>query len=270
MVSLHSFAQQNGSEVYVLKTEIISSRLLGEDRKINIYLPDYYDTSGRTKYPVIYILDGGVQEDFIHLTGLVRYNSQPWVARIPESIVVGIENTNRRKDFTFAVTDTDFIEKEGFKKESFPQYGNSDNYRAFLEKELQPYIHQNFHVSDDKTLIGESLAALMATEILLKQPSLFTNYIIISPSLWWGERQLLKNAEPLLAENLKQKTTVYIGAPSKKEDVRMYRDVRRLFKNLQGNKRLNVSFNYMPDETHTTVIHQAVYNAFKIWNSQNK
>jgi len=47
---------------------------------------------------------------------------------VPASIVVGIENTNRRRDFTFSVSNTDFIEKEGFQKSSFPQYGGSELY----------------------------------------------------------------------------------------------------------------------------------------------
>jgi len=31
----------------------------------------------------------------------------------------------------------------------------------------------------------------LATEILFKQPDLFDNYIIVSPSLWWDEESLL-------------------------------------------------------------------------------
>jgi len=149
------------------ESQVLFSKKLNENRRINVYLPEDYDSTGQTKYPVIYILDGGMEEDFVHLVGLVRFNSQPWIGRVPASIVVGIENTNRRRDFTYAVDNIDFIEKEGFKKEHFPQYGGSTAYIDFIEKELQPYIQQNYHTNGNNTLIGESLAGLLTTEVLL-------------------------------------------------------------------------------------------------------
>lgn len=263
-----SFAQTKTETINIAKTEKINSKILNENRTINIYLPEEYDATKTEKYPVIYILDGGIDEDFFHLTGIVRFNSQSWVNRLPQSIVVGIENINRRKDFTFAVTNTDFIEKEGFKKEQFPQYGNSEQYIAFLEKELQPYISKNYNSNGKNTIIGESLAGLLTTEILLKKPQLFDNYIIISPSLWWGEERLLKDANSLIKKNLKKNVNVYIGAPSKDEDVKMYNEVESLYKILEKQKNIKISFDYMPEETHATVIHQAVYNAFRVFSKK--
>src|SRR5690606_41817557 len=93
-------------------------------------------------------------------------------ARFPRSIVVGIEGNVRRRDFTFAVANTDFIEKEGFQKSSFPQWGGSAPYIDFLEKELQPYIEKKYGGSGRKTIIGESLAGLLTTEILLQCPDI--------------------------------------------------------------------------------------------------
>lgn len=239
------------------------SAVLNEERTINIYLPESYHENDSVRYPVIYVLDGGWEEDFVHIAGLVRFNSQPWIARFPESIVVGIEGNNRRRDFTFAVTNIDFIEKEGFSKTSFPAYGGSGKYIQFLENELQPSIENMYRTSGKRTVIGESLAGLLCTEILLKQPGLFDDYIIISPSLWWGEEALLKGARKLLSQNLKRTVNVYIGAPDKEEDAKMYAEAEQLYKILTSNANINSVFDYMPDEIHSTVIHQAVYNAFK-------
>ncbi|AQX13733.1 alpha/beta hydrolase [Elizabethkingia meningoseptica] len=256
-------AAQASKPLIIGTTEVFHSDVLKENRNINIYLPEDYDPKKAEKYPVIYIPDGGFEEDFVHITGIVRFNNQPWINRFPQSIVVGIENTNRRRDFTFPVANTDFIEKEGFKKESFPQYGGSDKYINFLKNELQPYIEKNYNASGNRTIIGESLAGLLATGILLKNPELFSQYIIISPSLWWGEEKLLKEAEPLLRTHLKQPVKVYIGAPNKEEDTKMYAEAESLYKILKMNKNISVSFDYLPDELHSTAIHQAVYNAFK-------
>ncbi len=97
----------------------LDSKELDEKRTINIYLPEDYKPEDSVLYPVIYIIDGGMEEDFFHIAGIVRFNTQPWINRFPRSIVVGIENTNRRRDCTFPVPDLDFVEKMGFKKEQF-------------------------------------------------------------------------------------------------------------------------------------------------------
>jgi lysozyme family protein len=62
---------------------------------------------------------------------------------------------------------------------------------------------------------------------------------------------------------LKTTKNVYIGAPNKEEDVRMYNEAEALYKILKSNKNIKVSFDYMPDELHSTAIHQGVYNGFK-------
>lgn len=249
------------------KTTQIKSAKLNETRTINIYLPRDYKENDTTRYPVIYVIDGGIQEDFIHLSGLVQYNTQPWVNRMPKSIVVGIENTNRQRDFTFPVADLGFLKKVGFKKESIPQYGGSANYIAFIGLELQPFINQHFKTNSDRTLIGESLGGLLATEVYAKHRQLFNNYIIISPSLWWGNEALLQEMATTKADSSSH-TRVYIGAPNKDEMPVMYNDAEELSKVMKKNGNTKAHFDYLPQETHATVSHLAVYNAFR-WLGQH-
>lgn len=262
-----AYSQQKGTTSRPLSfgsTEKFVSKKLSETRTINIYLPEGYNIKDTVQYPVIYIPDGGQEEDFFHLAGLVRYNTQPWIARFPRSIVVGIENTNRRRDFTFAVPDLDFVSKMGFKKEQFASYGGSAKYIAFLEQELQPYISRKYKGSGTRTLIGESLAGLLATEILMKHTNMFDNYIIIAPSLWWGSESLLKTGTIIPVPPGKE-IKVYVGAAKKEEEETMYRDAVALSDLCKAQAHLKVYFDYMPDELHSTLIHQSVYNAFKLF-----
>lgn len=244
----------------------LHSMELDEKRTINIYLPEDYKPEDSVLYPVIYIIDGGMEEDFFHIAGIVRFNTQPWINRFPRSVVVGIENTNRRRDCTFAVPDLDFVEKMGFKKEQFKSYGGSAKYISFLEKELQPYIRSHYKTNGNGTVIGESLAGLLATEILLKHRSLFDTYIIMSPSLWWGNGSLLTQAPALLQKDKNRKVNVYIGACSREEDKRMYEDAVALSEVLkkEGGAGMKLYYDYLPNEIHSTMMHQAVYNAFKL------
>jgi len=241
------------------------STVLHENRTINVALPEGYDPQEDQKYPVIYILDGGRNEDFLHIAGLVKYNTQPWIDRFPKSIVVGIENLNRRRDFTFKVNNLDFLESKKMKKEYFSASGASAPYIDFLQNELIPYITQNYKTTEHRTVIGESLAGLLATEILLRHPSTFNDYIIISPSLWWDDHSLIREPSNLKKETITQPVKVYIGAPDREEDIEMYDSALQLEQTLKRlHPKIQLSFDYLPGELHSTVIHQAVYNAFRL------
>ena len=248
----------------------IHSKTLGENRTLNIYLPEGYDKNDTIKYPVIYLLDGSANEDFIHVVGLVHFYNFEWINLVPKSIVVGIANVDRKRDFTFSTSLPEF-------QTICPTGGHSDRFINFMEKELQPYIESNYKATKDKTIIGQSLGGLLATEILLKKPTLFTNYIIISPSLWWNNGSLLEYSTELLSENFKQPTNIYIGVgkegltPTKNPRV-MEVDANLLSDKLKNSKNKNISvhFDYLPQENHASIMHQALSNAFQLIYSTEK
>ncbi len=107
----------------------IYSQKLGEKRTLNIYLPDDYNPNDAARYPVIYLLDGSAQEDFVHIAGLIQYQTLPWIARMPKSILVGIANVDRKRDFT---SPTRFPKD----KQGYPSSGGSASFIAFIESEL--------------------------------------------------------------------------------------------------------------------------------------
>src|SRR5690606_27601557 len=79
------------------ETFTIDSKEVSELRTINIWLPEDYKTSGLS-YSVLYMPDGGIQEDFPHIANTLSELIQ--TKKIPPFILVGIENTQRRKDLT--------------------------------------------------------------------------------------------------------------------------------------------------------------------------
>ncbi|TSJ47622.1 alpha/beta hydrolase [Fluviicola chungangensis] len=240
----------------------IQSKELGEKRTLNIYLPEGYDRNDSIHYPVIYLLDGSANEDFIHIVGLVQFYNFEWINQLPKSIVVGIANVDRRRDFTFPSTHKAKI--------ALPTAGHSDKFISFLEKELQPYIGAHYKTNQDKTIIGQSLGGLLATEVLLKKPTLFNKYIIISPSLWWDNGSLLEQNSAVLAADFAQQTDIYIAVgkegltPTEIPRV-MEVDANLLADKLKGakSKAVKVFFDYLPLENHATIMHLAVSNAFK-------
>jgi uncharacterized protein len=258
-------AAKDNSKPFVLGViEEIQSVELAEKRILNIYLPEGYNKNDTTTYPVIYLLDGSADEDFIHVVGLIQFNTFSWINRVPKSIVVGISNKDRRRDFTFPTT------VEADKKKS-PSTGHSDKFIAFIEKELQPFIEKKYKTNTSKTIIGQSLGGLLATEILFTKPSLFNKYFIISPSLWWDNGSLLKHTPEILKENFLPQTDIYIGvgkeglAPTDIPHV-MEVEANILAEKIQHKKSKNVTvyFDYLPQEDHATITHQAIFNALRI------
>lgn len=243
----------------------IQSKELGEKRILNIYLPEGYKAEDATKYPVIYLLDGSADEDFIHIAGLVQFNSFEWINQVPKSIVVGIATVDRRRDFTFPTT----IERD---QKRFATSGHSDQFIAFIEKELQPFIDKKYKTTNSKTIMGQSLGGLLETEILLKKPTLFNKYVIVSPSIWWNNGSILNLDSPIFQENFSQPTEIYIAVgkegltPTEIPRV-MEVDANLLAEKIKASKSksIKVYFDYFPKENHGTILHPAASNSFKFF-----
>ncbi|WP_179318840.1 alpha/beta hydrolase [Winogradskyella helgolandensis] len=234
------------------KSVHIESVLLDETRALNIYLPPSYSIDSSKTYPVIYLLDGSKDEDFIHISGIVQFGSFSWINMLPESIVVGIGNVDRKRDFTYP-------SQNKLDQTEFPTSGKSEKFITFLEKELQPYIDAKFRTTPVKTIIGQSLGGLLATEILFKNPELFDNYIIVSPSLWWDDEKLL-DLQPASYDSNK---SIYIAGG--KEGAIMERTTKELYDKLKETKSQNTKlfYDFLENKTHGDALHNAVYNAFE-------
>lgn len=217
VVSAWSIAQQQ-SEIPLGTHYVLHSKNMQEDQKFNVRLPENY--SDTISYPVIFLLDGSVDGDFLPFCGLAHNAAYPWVNQLPASIIVGIENADRRRDYTFPTT----VEED---LKSYPTTGHSKEFIAYLKTELIPWTQSHFKTSE-QTIAGQSLGGLLASEILLSDPDLFDMYILVSPSLWWDRESILSRpAGPAISN--KQVFIVY-----GEEGDLMERPARTLVKYLRG------------------------------------
>jgi predicted alpha/beta superfamily hydrolase len=168
----------------------IPSRALAEARPINVYVPAAYRASRAARFPVLYMPDGGLDEDFPHVVRTV----DSLIARgmIRPVIVVGIPNTERRRDltgFTRVAKDSTIA----------PRVGGSAAFRRFIREELIPAVDARYRTTDERGIVGESLAGLFVVETFLAEPALFRHYIALDPSLWWNRGALVDSAAALVA-----------------------------------------------------------------------
>jgi len=177
-------AADDGRPIVIGKSYTIQSKVLGDTRRLNVYLPPHYSDASR-KFPVMVLLDGGETEDFHHISGLAQVTA--FNGAVEELIVVGIEGVDRKHDLTSPSSDLEDIKLD-------PTSGGSAAYRTFLVEEVKPWIAAHYRVSGRYGLIGESLAGLFAVETCLRAPQSFDDYIAASPSLWWDKESLSREA----------------------------------------------------------------------------
>lgn len=239
--------------------ERFHSLVLGEDRTINIHLPQGYAADSVSAYPVIYLLDGSADEDLLHVAGALHFASFPWIQWMPPSVVVGIANVDRKRDFT---SPTSVAEE----KVQYPTTGGSEAFLNFIATELIPFIDSNYRSAPDRMLIGQSLGGLFATEVLLKRPELFQRYLIVSPSLYWDAGSVLELHTTFLNDPAKAPRQVFVAVG--KEHPTMVKGAKRLVTLLRKNSAIHVGFQHLKDHDHANIMHRAVMDGFRWMGSR--
>lgn len=246
-------AEEKASPLVIGDTFTIDSKILGETRRINVYPPPGYAESKDLRVPVLYMPDGGMAEDFLHVAGLVQVSVGNGTMR--PFLLVGIENTLRRRDLTGPTQ----IEED---KKIAPHVGGSEAFRHFLRDELMPQIRKRYRTTEETAIVGESLAGLFVVETFLLEPGMFDTYIALDPSLWWNDKALVKGAAERLRARPALEKTLYMATSDEKqivEDANQFSEV--LTKSAPP--RLHWHLERMPEEKHSTIYHPAALKAFR-------
>lgn len=181
-------------------THRIASDVLGETRTLNVWLPPHADEAEEA-YTVLYLIDGGLEQDYPHIAGLAQLGVISW--QYEPLIVVGIETGERIHELTPAPADPRYAAE-------FPTSGGAADFRAYIADEVIPFIEATYRVGDRRAVIGESLAGLFIVDTLLEQPDLFDDYIAVSPSLWWDDQAVADRAVDRLTASDHGDSRVYL------------------------------------------------------------
>jgi predicted alpha/beta superfamily hydrolase len=243
-----SSASSDSAPLSIGDTWTIASTALGETRRINVYVPAGIPAG--TPLPVLYMPDGGMLEDFLHVAGLLQVGAGNGTVR--PFLLVGIENTQRRRDLTGP---TEFTRDRSIA----PIVGGSQAYRNFIRTELMPEVEKRYRVTRERAIVGESLAGLFVVETLALEPDLFDTYVAIDPSLWWNGGQLAKRllAQPPVVKGGK---TLYLAASA---DGLPDIDAGAFAASFAKAPGLGFSYEAWPGETHATIYHPAALKAFR-------
>lgn len=239
--------------IVIGQTFILHSDVLDEDRRINVYRPSAWDLDPKAPLPVMYMPDGGMAEDFLHIAGLLQVSVGNGTMR--PFLLVGIENTERRRDLTPPTSS----EQD---RKIAPRAGGSAVFRDFIRDELIPEITNRYPVTQERAIVGESLAGLFIVETWLLEPGLFQHYFAFDPSLWWDDGRLPREAAEKRAWQAQAERALHIAnssEPTIDPPVRQFVAAVRA----SGIDGLQLNYKPMPAETHMSIYHPAALQAFR-------
>jgi predicted alpha/beta superfamily hydrolase len=165
----------------------IWSPQLRNRRVVDVYLPDGYGDT-RQRHPVVYLQDGQNLSD-----PAIAFGGNTWqledglrwlYARDRHPIVVGVHNMGNARLAEYS---------------PFPDRrhggGAGDRYVRFLIDTVKPRIDAAYRTRLDgaSTVVGgSSMGGLISLYAFFRRPSPFGHAIVMSPSIWFGEREVLQ------------------------------------------------------------------------------
>jgi len=254
--------------IHLGEIHTLQSTILDEERSIWVYAPAGYENTGK-KYPVIYLIDAS--NDFHHLVGTMRFLARN--SKLPEMIVVGVTNADRTRDLTPPITEQ-MLDAKGDPVPERPTAGGADNFLTFFEKELFPYVEENYPTAPYRLLAGHSYGGLLALHSFVNHNELFQGYIAASPSLWWNNGKLISEAETFLKSNKMLNNSLFVTVGNEGGD--MLSNYRKFVEMMSGNVGENIVWGarHLQEETHGTVILRSYYQGlekiFEGWTIPNE
>jgi predicted alpha/beta superfamily hydrolase len=235
----------------------------GRSYQLFVSLPASYAADPSRRYPVMYVADADYGFPLIRSISR-RINLEG--PAIEEFILIGLsyakgENgmTSRRRDYTPTANAPASVPKDQV-------HGQAWAYQYYLKKSVLPFVDARFRTDPARRIfMGHSYGALLGTGILFSDPTLFHDYILGSPSLWYDDRYMLRVEEDYARthKDLPANIFMYVGAfeavrpgdprYNRKDD--MVADMTAFETQLKSRHYpgLTIASRVLPEENHLTV-----------------
>ncbi len=157
----------------------LKSQINGTDYLIQVALPAGY-TASQSKYPVVYVLDAN--NDFPLVSSMARRLHAEEV--VNPVVVVGISYDSNPY----------YQRREGYTPthlEVWKTPGGAGKFLQVINQEVMTLIDDHYRTNGNNTLLGHSLGGLFGAYVLTSELTVFSNFIISSPSTWWDNFAVL-------------------------------------------------------------------------------
>lgn len=215
----------------VVRHEDFASPQLGNKRTVWVCLPPGYKSETTRRYPVLYLHDG--QNVFDGFTSFIP--NQEWRADetlkalvdaglVEPIIIVGIDNGGMARGDEYLPTRSKVGKTE--------MGGKADKYSAFLTDTVMPFVNKTYRTLTGPAntgLCGSSLGGIITLYMGMTKPGVFGKLAVVSPSLWWDEKLMVKRVGAL-----KKKPWQKMWLDCGTREGNAYLDARELAKVMSG------------------------------------
>lgn len=226
-----------------------TSRFLPAERDLFVYLPEAYFSEPQRHFPLLILHDGQNLFD-----GDLSYvKGQTWqvgatadeeirAERVQPVILVGVANTGVSRMAEYTPTADGHLGG-----------GKGPLYARLLVDDLLPELQNRLRTlsgPENVGIAGSSLGALISLSIAMHFPDVFGKVGVLSPSIWWDHRAILRDVRSLKSK-LPLKVWLDMGTA---EGLRHVRDANLLAQLLQAKGwRLggDLSYRRYPGGVHT-------------------
>ena len=233
----------------------LQSQVLGDAREVNVWTPPD-DEQSTDRYTVLYVIDGGLDQDFPHIAGLGHLGALSWTYE--KLIIVGVRTNVRRHELTPPIRLEPRLARE------MPEAGGAERFRDYLQREVIPFVEKNYRCGPRRAVLGESLAGLFIVDTFFEQPGLFHDFIAVSPSLWWDNKALAMSASQRLRSRPLGDDRLYLTIAN--EGGAMQTGMDLLLAALQSVPENTHRFRFVDRSslaTHATIYHVAALDALR-------
>ena len=173
----------------------LRSRFLGSEHDLIVSLPPGYEEDRVCRYPVLYMQDGqNLFDDATSFSGAWHLDEAAAqmiaTGQVTPLIIVGIYNAGAHRIDEYTPT-RDAAKRAG---------GKADRYGRMLVEELKPFIDGEYRTLPDARntgIGGSSLGGLVSLYLALKYSGIFWNVAVVSPSVWWDNRFIVRRVRAL-------------------------------------------------------------------------
>ena len=223
-------------------TEVHSfrSKITGYEYVVSVALPPFYQRDPSARFPVLYLLDANSTLATVTETArLLQFSNQ-----IAPVLIVGIalsakqpSDNMRFRNSAFTPTPNEKIDAELSKLLNGEVHtGGAPRFLRSLKEEILPLVESNYRTSAVRGIGGWSLSGLFAAYVLLQSPETFQRYLLVSPSLWWGDGFVLKEVTRLTTDGPQRGHMVFIahGSDEEKDIMESSQEMTRLLRKHSG------------------------------------
>jgi len=237
--------------------------------KLIITLPP--DFNPEKDYKILYYLDAWWLNELVPGCYRLKALSNKSLANnMDELILVGVSsvgneedwNRQRNMDFTPSAYNLKLVFNTGSVQLNQETTGGAEEFLQFFKNQIIETVESDYQVDPlSRGILGHSFGGLLGFYAYTNHRELFSNYILIAPSVWWNESEIFQDKASLLS---KREDQLFIAMGTAEINM-MKTPMNLLVEELKSANNESFKFRYKQYEgaDHHSVLPQAIYDGIE-------